>query len=251
MAIVLPPRCLLCGEPWTDKPHLGRGLHHRCYHRMWYASRLEEFPILRYAVRVNYEPVPKEKVSCLTPDCENTTTRYVSRINKTYRCSRCKYAKIMTGGYDHRLLARYDQSLPPMERVLYWLDPDNQQQFRGVPTPFVKPGGPDGDCLIWQRQLHGNRRQMETGDTYAKVHWYKRQERVHRIVYSVFNDIPLDELLIVDHSCEIKQCVNPAHLGAETLSGNTAGRIRTLRHDRLWNDPDALRARLAELEEAA
>jgi hypothetical protein len=246
-----PDRCLLCDDPWTGmEAHRSRGLHPRCYNQMRDVGRLDEFPILRYRLPAR-PPMEREEVVCLTPDCDDTVTRYANRMNKTYRCARCKYAKLRTGGYDHRLLARYDQSLPPMERVLYWLDPDNQQQFRGIPTPFVKPGGPDGDCLVWQRQLHGNTRQMATGNTYPKVHWYKRQERAHRIVYSVLNDIPLEELLVVDHRCEIKQCINPAHLGAETLASNTAGRIRTRRHDRLWNDPDALRARLAELEQAA
>jgi hypothetical protein len=245
----LPDKCLRCDGPWTDaQPHGYRGLHRRCYMRMRDAGRLDEFPILRYRLPTR-PPVVKEEVACLTPDCGNTVVRWSNRINKTYRCSRCQYLKTTTGGYDRRLLPRYDSTLPPKERVAYWLDPDHQQQFRGVPTPFVKPGGPEGDCLIWQRQLKGNPQQMETGNTYPTVHWYNRQERAHRVVYSVLNDIPLEELLVVDHSCEIKQCINPAHLGAETLASNTAGRIRTMRHDRLWNDPEALRARLAELEQ--
>ncbi len=249
-----PPRCLLCDGPWTDaQPYLSRGLHRGCYHRMWHTGRLDEFPILRYAILPKPQ-APPVTVRCHgSPDCENQS-KPMSQTNPNipiYRCLRCQYVKRTTGGYDPRLLPRYDTTLPPMERVLYWLDPDNRSKFRGVPTPFVRPGGPEGDCLIWQRVLGGNTRQMATGNNYPKVHWYKRQERVHRIVYSVLNDIPLKELLVVDHSCEIKQCINPAHLGAETLASNTAGRIRTMRHDRLWNDPEALRARLAELEQAA
>jgi hypothetical protein len=99
--------------------------------------------------------------------------------------------------------------------------------------------------------MTGNLRQIESGSVYPQIHWHGRQQRVHRVVYSVLNDHPLDELLVVDHKCEIKQCINPAHLGAETLASNTAGRIRTMRHDRLWNDPEALRKRIQELEEDA
>ena len=193
----------------------------------------------------------REAVSCLTADCGDTVFRYVNRSNKTYRCARCQYVKRTTGGYDRRLTPRYDISLPLLDRVLYWLDPDTRQPLRGVPTPFVQPGGPEGDCLIWQRHLGGNSWQHASGRLYPKAHYNGKQDRAHRLVYSAIYRVPLDELLVVDHSCEEPSCINPAHLGAETLSGNTAGRIRTRRHERLWNDPDALRARLAELEQAA
>ncbi len=251
-----PSRCLLCDGPWTGtEAHRSRGLHPRCYREIRTAGRLDEFPILRYRLPPKTRQLlPRMTVRCHgAPDCENRSRPMYERnpAASTFRCAECQYTFRTTGQYDPRLLPRYDVSLPPMERVRYWLDPDNRSKFRGVPTPFVRPGGPEGDCLIWQRVLGGNTRQMATGNNYPKVHWYKRQERVHRIVYSVLNDIPLKELLVVDHSCEIKQCINPAHLGAETLASNTAGRIRTRRHDRLWNDPEALRARLAELEQAA
>ena len=249
-----PPRCLLCEGRWTDaKPYLSRGLHRGCYHRMWHAGRLDEFPKLRYGAPRKPQ-APKVAVGCHgSPDCENRS-KPMSPTNpgaSTYRCKACHRTYRNTGQYDRRLLNNYDFLLPPEERVAYWLDPTNVKNFRGVPTPFVKPGGPEGDCLIWQRSMTGSTQQIASGKTYPQVHWYGRQQRVHRVVYSVLNGIPLEELLVVDHQCEIKQCINPAHLGAETLASNTAGRIRTMRHDRLWNDPDALRARLAELEEAA
>ncbi len=246
-----PDRCLLCDGPWTGaQPHGYRGLHRRCYMRMRDAGRLDEFPILRYRLPTR-PPVVKEEVPCLTPGCGGTVMRWSNRMNKTYRCNDCKSCHRLTGGYDPRLRRGYDVRLPDKERVAYWLDPTNVKMFRGVPTPFVKPGGPEGDCLVWQRAMTGNLQQTKSGSVYPQVHWYGRQQRVHRIVYSVLNDHPLDELLVVDHRCEIKQCINPAHLGAETLASNTAGRIRTMRHDRLWNDPEALRKRIQELEEDA
>ena len=246
-----PDRCLLCDGPWTGtEAHRSRGLHPRCYNQMRDADRLDEFPILRYR-RPARPPTVKEEVSCLTPNCGDTVMRYANRMNKASRCDRCQYVKRTTGGYDRRLTPRYDISLPLLDRVLYWLDPDTRQQFRGVPTPFVQPGGPEGDCLIWQRLLGGNSWQHASKNLYAKVHHNGKQERAHRLVYSVIYRAPLDALLVVDHSCEETACINPAHLEAETLAGNTAGRLKTLRLERRWNDPDALRARLAELEEAA
>jgi hypothetical protein len=146
-------------------------------------------------------------------------------------------------------MPRYDSSLPLLDRVLYWLDPDTRQPLRGVPTPFVKPGGPEGDCLIWQRQLSGNPRQIAKGSVYAKAHYNGRPERAHRLVYSAIYRVPLDELFVVDHSCEQKRCINPAHLGAETRSGNTAGSIARRKNEALLNDPVALRAHLAKLEQ--
>ena len=246
-----PDRCLLCDDPWTGtEAHRSRGLHPRCYNQMRNAGRLDEFPILRYR-RPARPPTVKEEVVCLTPDCGDTVMRWSNRLNKTYRCNRCQYVKTTTGGYDRRLTPRYDISLPLLDRVLYWLDPDTRQPLRGVPTPFVKPGGPAGDCLIWQRRLGGNPRQIADGSAYPKAHYNGKQERAHRLVYSAIYRVPLDELLVVDHSCEQKPCINPAHLGAETRSGNTAGRLKTLRLERLLDDPEALRARLAELEQAA
>lgn len=252
----VPDRCLFCDGPWTGtEAHRSRGLHPRCYLEMRTAGRLDEFPILRYRlVPKTRQLLPRMTVRCHgAPDCENRSQPMYERnpAASTFRCTRCQYVKRTTGGYDRRLLPRYDVSLPLLDRVLYWLDPDTRQPLRGVPTPFVQPGGPDGDCLIWQRRLIGNPRQMADGSAYAGTHYNGRQERAHRLVYSAIHRVPLDELLVVDHSCEQKPCINPAHLGAETRSGNTAGRIRTMRHDRLWDDPDALRARLAELEQAA
>ena len=249
-----PPRCLLCEGRWTDaQPYLSRGLHRGCYHRMWHAGRLDEFPKLLYALPRKPQ-APKVAVGCHgAPDCENRS-KPMSPTNpgaSTYRCAPCQYLERTTGGYDRRLLSRYDVSLPLLDRVLYWLDPDTRQPLRGVPTPFVQPGGPEGDCLIWQRLLGGNSWQHASKNLYAKVHHNGKQERAHRLVYSVIYRAPLDELLVVDHSCEETACINPAHLEAETLAGNTAGRLKTLRLERRWNDPDALRARLAELEEAA
>ena len=233
MAIVIPDKCLRCDEPWTEEnPHVSRGLHRSCYGKAWNKKELDLYPSTRYAVP--YEPRQenvgtKIEVKCLTPACTRTATRTKGWGEQTFRCDRCVYAYRVTGVHDETLLPRYDYQLPPEERVPYWLNPNNLTTFRGKITPFVLSGGPDGDCLIWQKQLHGNPEQMARSQVYAKCHWYGKHERVHRVVASVTFGIPLEELLVVDHLCEVKACVNPAHLHPCTLSENTAGRIKTKR----------------------
>lgn len=190
---------------------------------------MDLYPTTQYAVPV--EPIQKIEVKCLTPSCTKTAMRIKRCGNSTltFRCDPCKYTVRKTGFYDEKLLDRYDLTLPPKERVEYWLNPSNLKNFRGKPTPFVKWGGPEGNCLVWQRQLHGNPQQMAASQNYAKCHWYGRHERVHRVVASVMFGIPLKELLVVDHLCEVKACVNPDHLYPCTQSENTAGRIKTKR----------------------
>ncbi|OUW44338.1 MAG: hypothetical protein CBD49_00940 [Acidimicrobiaceae bacterium TMED189] len=233
MAIVIPDKCLRCDEPWTEEnPYLARGLHGRCYRTTYNRGELDLYPSTRY--KIPYQPRQRNvgariEVECKTPSCTRTAMRTKGWGTQTFRCERCRYAKVKTGFYDETLLNGYDLMLPPKERVEYWLNPNNLKNFRGKLVPFVQPGGPEGDCLIWQRQKHGNPAQMAASQVYAKCHWYGKNERVHRVVASVMFNIPLEELLVVDHLCEVKSCVNPDHLHPCTLAENTAGRIKTKR----------------------
>jgi hypothetical protein len=89
-----------------------------------------------------------------------------------------------------------------------------ERKQRRVPPPVQDENG----CLIWQGYImpngYGN-----SGSTYA-----------HRIAYEQACG-PIPEGMTVDHLCEVKVCVNPAHLELVTRGDNTRRYYQRRRRD--------------------
>lgn len=82
---------------------------------------------------------------------------------------------------------------------------------------------PDGDCLLFSGATAGH--------GYGAISWLGRQAPAHRVVYTaVHGEIP--EGLVVRHTCDVRRCVNPAHLITGTKAQNSQDMIERVRH---WN----------------
>lgn len=91
-----------------------------------------------------------------------------------------------------------------------------QRQYRAgvrkqvrTPAPVRSASG----CLLWQGYVHA-----ETG--YGMTHRSQRTVYAHRVAYETANG-PIPGDLTVDHTCEVKTCVEPSHLQLVTRGRNT------------------------------
>lgn len=85
------------------------------------------------------------------------------------------------------------------------------------------PGqGPNGDCWFWTGTIN-------SANGYGYISWNARnksrsQIRAHRVVYELLVG-PIPEGLILMHSCDVRKCVNPAHLTPRSQEENDADRV--------------------------
>lgn len=89
-----------------------------------------------------------------------------------------------------------------------------------LPRKFWKKVSPCpmSGCWLWTGFLNRG---------YGHVRYQRRYERVHRVAYIALVG-PIKDGLTLDHLCEVKCCVNPAHLEPCTSAENT--RRITVRH---------------------
>ena len=82
---------------------------------------------------------------------------------------------------------------------------------------------PSGDCLIWQRATWRGYGQFAT-----KRYGNSRTFKAHRLAYALrYGDTPMQ----VNHHCDTRACVNPAHLYAGSQRDNLRDRQeRNLRY---------------------
>lgn len=80
----------------------------------------------------------------------------------------------------------------------------------------VDRNGPGG-CWLWTAGRAGGRGGYEYGHF-----WFAgRQRAAHRVAYELFIG-PIPDGLTLDHLCEVKLCVNPAHLEPVTSGVNSS-----------------------------
>lgn len=76
-------------------------------------------------------------------------------------------------------------------------------------------------CWLWKAAMRLN--------GYGCFNFKGRLESAHRVAYTlVKGDIP--DGMVIMHSCDMRRCVNPAHLSLGTWQENTQDAIRKRRH---------------------
>lgn len=85
----------------------------------------------------------------------------------------------------------------------------------------IKFGGPD-ECWLWTASTFGR--------GYGAARMGGKQRYAHRMAYEAANGpIPADQP-VVRHKCDVKACVNPAHLELGTQADNMRDMVERGRH---------------------
>jgi len=102
---------------------------------------------------------------------------------------------------------------------------------------------PIAGCWLWTGYLHK--------DGYGGINFGGRAYRAHRIAYHVFVS-PVPEGLFVCHHCDVRACINPAHLFLGTHDDNVADMVAKDRHNLGERNPQSklTRAQVLAIREA-
>jgi len=87
-------------------------------------------------------------------------------------------------------------------------------------------------CWLWV----GERRTGGYGyiaPTFSSRDHRPTAKRVHRVAYETFVG-PIPDGAIVLHSCDVRNCINPAHLSVGTHSDNARQTVERNRHGNQW-----------------
>ena len=91
---------------------------------------------------------------------------------------------------------------------------------------------PQGDCRVWQST-------SRTSQGYGVATFMGKQTTVHRVMYQLITGQSVPSGVDIDHTCNNRACINPAHLQAVSHADNMRlGRERRTHckagHE--WND---------------
>jgi hypothetical protein len=79
----------------------------------------------------------------------------------------------------------------------------------------------DGGCWLWSGSMQRN----GYGYTTWRIDGKWKHARVHRLFYEDYVG-PIPDGLEIDHTCRVRNCVNPDHLRAVTHADNLKTRVR-------------------------
>ena len=102
----------------------------------------------------------------------------------------------------------------------------------GVPSNFVARWQQSkiaaNGCLIWSGAL--------TNNGYGQTSWHRRMAGAHRLAWQmIFGPIPPG--LCIMHVCDVRACVNPAHLRLGTFGDNNRDTVAKGRHRNQHSPP--------------
>lgn len=95
----------------------------------------------------------------------------------------------------------------------------------GVPATFIARWQEstitqDG-CLLWTGSVKDN--------GYGQTCWHRRTVTAHRVAWQMIHG-PIPDGLCVMHTCDVRACVNPAHLRLGTFGDNNRDTVAKGRH---------------------
>jgi hypothetical protein len=84
-----------------------------------------------------------------------------------------------------------------------------------LPLNFWDKVNKTSTCWLWTGKVD---------DGYGRASIKGTLYLVHRLMFSLYRE-PVKKGLVIDHTCKVRACCNPAHLRQITISENTKGHV--------------------------